>query len=70
MPNTTEKMPWQEFRDNELALWTLELDELFGFFKANKSGMDQFIQISKFFIEGHSTEIWKTLLTLGTALDS
>lgn len=44
LPNTTEKMPWQEFRDNEL--WTLEVDDLF---KANKSGMDQLIQISKSF---------------------
>ena len=36
IPNTCEKMQWQEFRDTRL--WVLEVDD---FFKLNKAGIDQ-----------------------------
>ena len=36
IPNTTDVMPWQEFREDEL--WCLDVDDLF---KANSSSIDQ-----------------------------
>ena len=42
LPRTLEKMPWQEWREEEL--WTLECDDLF---KANKNSIDGLIKWCK-----------------------
>ena len=42
IPNTCERMPWQEWREERL--WNLEIDDLY---KANKKGMDALYKFTK-----------------------
>lgn len=42
LPNSCERMPWQEFRDERL--WTLECDDLL---KANKAGIEALYRFTK-----------------------
>ena len=53
LPNSCERMEWQEFRNNRL--WTLEVDDLF---KANEAGVAALYLFAK---QGSHTKEWHAL---------
>lgn len=64
IPNNTIKMPWQEFRDNEL--WCLEVDDLF---KANKEGINLLIKWCKKCGDNRKTVSMEDVIVMFSAID-